>query len=151
MINISKKFLLSIFSIVLSSSFAMQDQRQEQSSISCALCKQPLIGAIPLEQLPCQHVYHKKCIDSYLKKFGYKCPGCHKKIKVSTKKNEDGAAGCCEICCCFPCIACNMCCEACCGCCRNGCDECCNDCDCVFCKMLCGVLCGCCGPCKNWH
>ena len=49
----------------------------ENSARTCAICKEDFRSRCKLVVLPaCKHVYHKKCISTWLSKYNAKCPLC---------------------------------------------------------------------------
>ena len=58
---------------------------------TCAVCLCEIEAGDEVRQLTCKHMYHRPCIDSWLRKRGV-CPLCVRKVSVkSTKKPEEAA------------------------------------------------------------
>ena len=59
---------------------------------TCAVCLCEVEDGEEIRQLTCRHMYHKSCIDSWLRKRGV-CPLCVRKVSVRPGRKADGAAG----------------------------------------------------------
>jgi E3 ubiquitin-protein ligase RNF13 len=40
----------------------------------CTICIEPYILGQQLKLLPCKHIFHSNCIETYLKEFSIQCP-----------------------------------------------------------------------------
>jgi E3 ubiquitin-protein ligase RNF115/126 len=45
----------------------------------CAVCREELVAKQPVRQLPCRHVFHAPCVDSWLK-IKTNCPTCRREL-----------------------------------------------------------------------
>ena len=46
---------------------------------NCVICLDILEKENKVWELPCEHVYHEKCIEKHLREYNYKCPVCRKR------------------------------------------------------------------------
>ena len=45
-------------------------------TVKCSICQSDIENDDPATRLPCGHVFHKNCIDSYVLTINSKCPNC---------------------------------------------------------------------------
>lgn len=57
---------------------ASQDEERRQT---CAICLEPLSTGDPCRLLPCNHIFHTSCTDSWLED-RYSCPTCRHDIRA---------------------------------------------------------------------
>lgn len=59
----------------------LPSQKEDNQSVTCAICLEKYKSGDNLKTLPCLHKYHNKCIDEWLKRFA-KCPVCQHEVKI---------------------------------------------------------------------
>eukprot|EP00731_Ephydatia_muelleri_P030366 Em0021g889a len=59
---------------------------------TCSICLEPFKENESLRVLPCQHVYHPRCIDEWLHKWNRVCPLCKASITVGGRNHGRQAA-----------------------------------------------------------
>lgn len=55
---------------------------EEGIDITCSICMDDFDDDDIVRQAPCKHLFHRVCIDRWLKKENYKCPVCRKECGV---------------------------------------------------------------------
>ncbi|CAN8264035.1 unnamed protein product [Cochlearia groenlandica] len=68
--------------------FTFCDSHLHKSIETCAICLEDYQFGETLRLLPCQHVFHLSCIDSWLTKSGTSCPVCKHDIRTETVASE---------------------------------------------------------------
>ena len=53
----------------------------DESRPTCSICLMPFVGGDACRRLPCQHVFHRVCLDTWLAR-GDRCPLCNDPLKV---------------------------------------------------------------------
>lgn len=48
----------------------------EKMEENCSICMEEIEKGNEIIRLPCKHIFHEKCIKSYLLEYNYKCPLC---------------------------------------------------------------------------
>ena len=55
----------------------------------CTICMENFIEHVIISKTPCEHIFHKKCFDTYLKGIQKKdkllCPNCHQNLLINKK------------------------------------------------------------------
>ncbi|OAX79093.1 hypothetical protein ACJ72_06589 [Emergomyces africanus] len=57
-------------------SIEKEEEKNEAKETDCILCFETLRGDMSFRELPCQHIFHKPCIDTWLSKREARCPLC---------------------------------------------------------------------------
>lgn len=68
-----------------SSSSAIVAPGDAATPLSCHVCKCEYVVGDRLRQLPCQHIFHKACIDEWIGRYHATCPICRKNLLGSHK------------------------------------------------------------------
>ncbi|KAI7859740.1 hypothetical protein BDC45DRAFT_160305 [Circinella umbellata] len=82
---------LSILSTVITLNHENNEQQQQhqlQEQASCVICLESFIHGDVLRTLPCQHEYHRDCIDTWLTKKSAACPLCLQTVRMPTEPPE---------------------------------------------------------------
>jgi hypothetical protein len=53
---------------------------EEKLEDKCTVCMGDMIKDELVTELPCNHIFHKDCIEPYLKEYTYKCPVCREEV-----------------------------------------------------------------------
>ena len=53
---------------------------EEKLEDKCTVCMGDMIKDELVTELPCNHTFHKDCIEPYLKEYTYKCPVCREEV-----------------------------------------------------------------------
>ena len=61
--------------------------RLKQQQERCTICISDFEVGEELKQLPCRHIYHLECVDSWLKQEN-KCPVCKGEVDISENKTD---------------------------------------------------------------
>nr|GEV16805.1 RING-H2 finger protein ATL80-like [Tanacetum cinerariifolium] len=61
-----------------------------QSSVECAICLSECQESDELRVLPCQHVYHLTCVDTWFDSHS-SCPTCRLDLTTTAEEEEDVA------------------------------------------------------------
>ena len=61
----------------------------EEYGNNCTICMENFIEHILISKTPCEHIFHKKCFDTYLKEIQKKdkllCPNCNQNLLINKK------------------------------------------------------------------
>ncbi|OJD15707.1 hypothetical protein AJ78_04042 [Emergomyces pasteurianus Ep9510] len=57
-------------------SIDQEDERGQTQDTDCILCFETLRRDMKFRKLPCQHIFHKPCIDAWLSERDARCPLC---------------------------------------------------------------------------
>ena len=57
-------------------SIKYSELNEEEKSKKCSICLVGFENDDMLLKLPCDHYFHKQCIEEWLKEYDYKCPVC---------------------------------------------------------------------------
>ncbi|KAE8413973.1 hypothetical protein BDV36DRAFT_266909 [Aspergillus pseudocaelatus] len=57
----------------------------------CAICLEPVSKRCPIHTLPCRHVFHSQCLETWFLNYHYTCPMCQKPFHVRVERNHDSA------------------------------------------------------------
>ena len=58
---------------------------EQKNDMDCTICMGSLDEGEDVAILPCKHLFHDECIDTYLKKYNYICPVCRCEVGKSTQ------------------------------------------------------------------
>lgn len=53
---------------------------EDNLDTDCSICMANMVKDETIIKLKCSHVFHKECIETYLKQYNHKCPICRKKV-----------------------------------------------------------------------
>jgi len=56
------------------------DLEVKKDNTNCIICRDEYKDDDNIRLLSCKHIYHKDCIDNWLKEYSYKCPHCREKV-----------------------------------------------------------------------
>ena len=56
------------------------DSEIKKENTNCIICRDEYKDDDNIRLLSCKHIYHKDCIDNWLKEYSYKCPHCREKV-----------------------------------------------------------------------
>ncbi|KAB8269001.1 hypothetical protein BDV30DRAFT_217416 [Aspergillus minisclerotigenes] len=57
----------------------------------CAICLEPVSKTCPIHTLPCRHVFHNQCLETWFLNYHYTCPLCQKPFHVRVERSPDTA------------------------------------------------------------
>ncbi|KAE8382345.1 hypothetical protein BDV26DRAFT_253824 [Aspergillus bertholletiae] len=57
----------------------------------CAICLEPVTKMCPIHTLPCRHVFHSQCLETWFLHYHYKCPLCQKPFNARVGSSLDSA------------------------------------------------------------
>lgn len=63
------------------------NEKHEEKKLQCSVCLEDLKRKGKAKQLPCDHLYHEKCITPWLKKQST-CPNCRKFIEIEIAETK---------------------------------------------------------------
>ena len=58
-------------------------KQSEDTDIMCSICCDNLMHDNMVSSLPCDHIFHTECIETYLKEYNYICPVCRAEVGKS--------------------------------------------------------------------
>lgn len=64
---------------------------KKEEEISCPVCLEEFKDKEDIIELPCQHLFHKKCIGEWLKQ-NHSCPTCRKKLDINSSQGESSSS-----------------------------------------------------------
>ncbi|OMH82430.1 Receptor-like protein [Zancudomyces culisetae] len=67
---------LSRFPIIFWNKLDEHGNNRDGESITCALCTKEIPQGVPIRSIPCSHLFHISCLDSYLLSVAASCPEC---------------------------------------------------------------------------
>jgi hypothetical protein len=51
---------------------------KNENATGCTICQEDFTDQDETRMMPCEHVFHKACVDTWLIDYSYKCPVCRK-------------------------------------------------------------------------
>ncbi|KAG7032532.1 E3 ubiquitin-protein ligase RHA2B, partial [Cucurbita argyrosperma subsp. argyrosperma] len=54
----------------------------DSAASDCVVCLCPLSAGNPVRRLPCNHIFHKDCLDGWLHHLNFNCPLCRSPIHL---------------------------------------------------------------------
>lgn len=63
-------------------------RKRQGSDDTCSICLEEFSEREVVRELPCRHLYHNQCVDTWLRKYNALCPNCKTPIK-STKPTPE--------------------------------------------------------------
>lgn len=51
---------------------------KNENATGCTICQEEFTDQDETRVMPCEHVFHKSCVDTWLTNYSYKCPVCRK-------------------------------------------------------------------------
>lgn len=59
------------------------EQNSNDTTLTCSVCTEDFVENETVRILPCGHIYHRRCIDPWLLRFGGNCPLCRQPLQYT--------------------------------------------------------------------